>query len=84
MATIELDTVWGESDDEQTIEQTCDKLVAGRELTYTVVTRRGPGGGWPIIRFDGEEAAIVELMRTAYGFEDDDIADWGFDPTAAA
>lgn len=38
------------------------KTAAGYNLTATVVTERGPGGGWPVVRFEGAPRDIESLV----------------------
>jgi len=66
-----VDLDWTDSDSFESDES--DRVVGAMDmagfaadtfgLTHELIDPRGPGGGWPIIRFTGERDAIVKLLR---------------------
>lgn len=75
--TVELDTVFGEASDEETIEDTCSKLAAGvAGIRWKVVNLHGPGGGWPIVEWNGTRGQLYHLLLDHYDFTVEDAQDW--------
>lgn len=59
MASIELDWANEDADDLETDA----RIVAVRfNLTMDIVAEEGPGGGWPVYRFEGRCSDIVAML----------------------
>ncbi len=60
MASIELD--WANEEASPDPEAEARELAANFGLTMSVVTEKGPGGGWPVYRFSGPCDVIVAFL----------------------
>lgn len=58
MAHTELDIAY----DDETLEEAVTSLIDTEPLTWAVVNESGPGGGWPIVRFDGPRDALSRML----------------------
>lgn len=72
MKTIELDTVadgvYGD-----TGLSAGQKITEGYDVTFVVVTERGPAGGHPVIRYEGDEAELRRMVVEHYGPDSLDV-----------
>lgn len=69
---IELDTTFGNQG--ETLEEAIAEVTAGTAVAAEVVNPHGPGGGWPIVAYEGDEAELAVVARR-YGFDDADVAE---------
>jgi hypothetical protein len=61
MPKIELDTV---VEDDETTRDVVNRMINGLpDVTATIITEQGPGGGWPLVAYEGSEVdlAIVQI-----------------------
>lgn len=63
---IELDTV-AEGFYGETAHDAGRTITNGYDVTFTVVTENGPGGGHPVIRYEGDEAELRRMVAEHYG-----------------
>lgn len=64
MATIELDVSL--TQDEQ-LESVLEQLTEGTDVTTTVITEVGPGGGCPIVEFSGSRMHLAYVVAVYAG-----------------
>lgn len=73
MATLIVDVTYprdaeGEGE-ERALGAVLGELTAGTTVTYAVMRRHGPGGGWPEVMFEGDHAEIDLVARRYAGPE---------------
>lgn len=68
-ATIDLDVAYEE--DEGTLDEALRRLGEEFSLLTTVVTERGPGGGWPVVRFCGAEADVRRMASDRFQLDNE-------------
>ena len=59
---------------EGNVEEAIEEMLKSNNaegIQYKIVTLNGPGGGWPVVRFYGDEAKVEEFLKNI-GFEDFD------------
>lgn len=59
---------------EGNIEEAIEEMLKSNNaegIQYKIVTLNGPGSGWPVVRFYGDEAKVEEFLKNI-GFEDFD------------
>lgn len=68
--SVEVDFAIAVDDEEfdEVIKDICDEY----HLTYEITQAEGPGGGWPVVKFTGSKANVIEYLKF---YEDDDSAD---------
>lgn len=59
MAFVELDTCF--NPDTETIGEVIVELVRDLNVTGVVAVENGPGGGWPIVCFDGPREQLARV-----------------------
>lgn len=76
MMHIDLDIA---HDDFASVEAACDDLVFRTSdeddpIRYVVIDAEGPGGGWPVVRFQARTAHALFVLCKAYANDDEDEA----------
>jgi len=59
----------------ETVADAIAELTAHTPLTATVETAHGPGGGWPVVRFEADDRAWFGVLAERYsGGDAEDVA----------
>lgn len=53
------------------LEAALERAFKDYDLTYEVITRHGPGGGWPIVEITGDREELVRWLINIY--DDDNL-----------
>lgn len=69
--SIELDFAYDEDD----LAEALVRALEGLDVTYRIEKLRGPGGGWPVIRFNGTDRELRKLLRGPYTMDEEDVTD---------
>lgn len=67
MAFVELDTCFSA---DETIEGVIVELTRGLNVTGVVAVENGPGGGWPIVSFDGPREELARVAARYHKLDD--------------
>lgn len=71
---IEMDTCWAEHLGE-TLASALESLEFSFQVRATVLVEQGPGGGWPIVQYEGLRDHIESLLREAFDYDDAEITE---------
>lgn len=71
MQSLQLDVAY-----EITLEDELSTIPTDIEVHVRVVNPSGPGGGWPIVEFTGEQTHIERLVREWYSSDDTEHANY--------
>lgn len=70
---IELDTVEDPAGDGDTLEAFGARTAEATGATYAgVVVAHGPGGGHPIVAWEGDASQLRRVLLDAYGYDEDE------------
>jgi hypothetical protein len=68
MTVVSVDVAY--EDDEGPIERVIETMTKDYEgISATLIEERGPGGGWPVVKFQGPETELVRMLED-HGYVD--------------
>lgn len=70
--TVELDFAYDEDD----LSEALVRATQDFDLSYRIVNLKGPGGGWPVIKFTGTNRELRRFARTVYQMGKEDVAEF--------
>lgn len=70
LVSEELDVSYGGEHDGEGIGDSLTFLLSHDDIHPECVRIVGPGGGWPVYRFHGTRANLIELYKRYYLFDD--------------
>lgn len=59
--------------DDDNLEDALERAFEGYDLTYEVITKQGPGGGWPVVEITGDREELARWLINSYDDEDLDL-----------
>lgn len=72
VVTVEVDMA---HDMHETPEGAIAELQAAYAVAMAVVDPHGPGGGWPVVKVEGEAEEVRRLLRERWGADELDLVE---------